>query len=99
MQFGDVKLKLAGATAEGLTCGCEPPPAHSAGPERLGAPPDFADSSGLLSPTSPGEKPGWTARWFDLATAGWTCTSSHRLPPCSHKVDRECNSFISQFNT
>lgn len=70
-------------TVRRVTCGSEPLPAHSAGPEPLWAPPGSADSSGLLSPTSRGGKPGSTARWFDPAAAGWTCTGSHRPPPAT----------------
>lgn len=65
------------------TCGCEPPPAHSAGPGPLAVPPGSAGSWRLLNPTAPGETPGWTARWFGLAAAGWTCRGCRRLPPAA----------------
>lgn len=66
-----------------LTCGCEPPPARSAGPGLFGAPPDSAGSSDLQNRTAPGGTPAWTARWSDPAAAGWTCTGSRRLPPAA----------------
>lgn len=64
-----------------VTCGSAPPPARSADPEPPAAPPHSAGSPRRTSPTAPGGTPGSTARWFDPAAAGWTSTSSRRLPP------------------
>lgn len=91
MEFymGVYTSQLNQASFQSVTCGFEPPPAHSAGPEPLWAPPDSAGSWDPLSLTSPGEKPGLTARWFDPAAAGWTYTGSHHLPPVATKSNPE----------